>query len=87
MLVTTKMMYLGIEPKTSNKTGKSYLMAKFMERETSAVYEFYVPSDKLKLVTDMGQLSQFTEVGVKLEISSYKGEPRIDLHSVGAVSK
>jgi len=83
MNFTTKMRYLGIEPKTSKGTGKAYLLAKFMECESSAIYEFYVPADKLQLVTDLGQLQQFTEIGVKLEMSSYNGKAQIDLFGVG----
>lgn len=79
----TKMVYLGYEPKTSKKSGSSYLMGKFMEVETSAVFEFYIPSDRLKLVTDLGTLQRFSEVKVKLSVSSYQGKPQVDIEGVG----
>jgi hypothetical protein len=82
MLFTTKMVYLGVEPKTSKKTQKAYLMGKFMEIETSTIFEFYIPSDRIQLVTDLGGLSQFTPVGVKLEMTSYQGNVQVDLVGV-----
>lgn len=82
MIFTTKMMYLGFETRTSKKSGSSYLLGKFMERETSAIFEFYIPADKLQLVTDLGQLKPFSEVGVRLVMSSYNGKADINLEGV-----
>lgn len=75
-------MYLGYSVGTSKKSGNSYILAKMMEQESSALYEFYVPSDKLQLVTDLGQLPQFTQVTVKLKMSSFNNKPQIDLDGV-----
>lgn len=83
MIINTKMLYLGLETKSSKKTGASYLLVKMMEKESSSIFEFYVPSDKLTLVTDVGQLQQFNEVGVKLKISSYNNKAQVDLEGVG----
>lgn len=82
MIFTAKMVYLGVEPKTSKKTQKSYLMGKFMEVESSTIYEFYIPSDRLQLITDLGKVNQFTPVGVKLEMSSYQGNVQVDIVGV-----
>lgn len=84
MKFNTKMMYLGLETKSSTKTGKSYLLAKFMDIDTNSIYEFYVPADKLVLVTDLGKLKQFTEVPVLLQVSSYNNKAQIDLEGVKA---
>jgi hypothetical protein len=81
MHLNTKMIYLGFEPKVSKK-GTSYLLGKFMDIESSSIYEFYIPSDKLQLVTDLGQLQQFAEVGVKLVVTSYNGKADINLDAV-----
>jgi|GraSoiStandDraft_45_1057281.scaffolds.fasta_scaffold07519_4 hypothetical protein len=78
-----KMIYLGYEAKTSSKSGKSYLMAKFMYQETSSIYEFYIPSDKLQLVTTIGQIKPFSEVNAVLAISSFSGRINVDLEAVG----
>jgi hypothetical protein len=82
MIFTTKMVFLGIEPKESKKSGNQYLMAKFMETEGSSIFEFYVPSDRLKLVTDLGQTDRFSEVGVKLKVSSFNSKAQVDLEGV-----
>jgi hypothetical protein len=82
MIFTTKMIYLGVEPKVSKKTGKSYLMGKFMEAETSSIFEFYIPADRLELITEMGKKQQFSPVGVKLEMSSYQGNIQVDIVGV-----
>lgn len=83
MLIQTKLMYLGLETKTSKKSGSSYLLVKLMEKETASIYEFYVPADRLALVTDVGQLQPFTEVKVGLKISSFNNKPQVDLDGVG----
>lgn len=82
MIFNTKMVYLGVEPKVSKKSQKSYLMGKFMEAETSSIYEFYIPSDRLELITNLGKVPQFSPVGVKLEMSSYQGNVQVDIVGV-----
>jgi hypothetical protein len=81
MKFKTKMTYLGFKTGESRKTGNSYLLVSFMD-ENSSIYEFYVPSDRLQLVTDVGQLPKFTEVGVVLGLSSFNNKPQIDLEGV-----
>lgn len=81
MNFTTKMIYLGVEPKTSKKTGKGYLIAKFMSAENS-IFEFYVNPEKIALITDLGKLPQFSQVGVKLEMTSYQGNIQVDIAGV-----
>lgn len=81
MKVIAKMMYLGFETKVSKK-GSSYLMVKFMEQETTSIFEFYVPSDKLNLVTCIGQLKPVTNVKTTLNISSYSSKAQVDLEGV-----
>lgn len=83
MNFTTKMVYLGVEPKTSKKTGKSYLMGKFMSSD-NAIFEFYISPEKLALITDIGKLQQFSPVGVKLEMTSYQGNIQVDIVGVQA---
>lgn len=82
MLFNTKMVYLGVQPKESKKSGKQYLMGKFMEVETSMIFEFYIPSDRLALITDLGKVQQFAPVGVKLEMTTYNGNIQVDLVGV-----
>jgi hypothetical protein len=81
MIFTTKMIYLGVEPKTSKKTGKGYLMAKFMSAENS-IFEFYINPEKVALVTDLGKMQQFAQTGVKLEMTSYQGNIQVDIVGV-----
>lgn len=76
-------MYLGIETKVSQKSGKSYLLAKFMEKETAGIFEFYVPAERLALVTDLGKAQPFTEIGVKIVITSYNNKAQVDLEGIG----
>lgn len=82
MIIKAPMMYLGLETKVSQKSGKSYLLVKMMEKETSSIYEFYVPSDKLALITALGQQKQFTEVKCVLGMSSFNNKPQIDLDGI-----
>lgn len=83
MIFNTAMNYLGFETKTSNKSGNQYLLVKFMDMATSAVFEFYVPADRLAVVTAVGKLKAFQEVIVGLKISSFNGKPQVDLEKVG----
>lgn len=83
MIINTPFNYLGFESRTSNKSGNQYLLVKFMEMSTSAVFEFYVPSDRLAVVTAVGKLKPFQEVMVGLKLSSFNGKPQIDLEKVG----
>lgn len=87
MIVKTKMNYLGFETKTSNKSGNSYLLVKFMEMSTSAVFEFYVPGDRIAITTAVGQLQPFQEEVVRLKISSFNGKPQVDLEGIGEVKQ
>jgi hypothetical protein len=82
MNFTTKMVFLGVEAKTSKKSGKGYLMGKFMDPVTSSIFEFYISGESLALVTELGQLKQFSLVGVKLEMTSYQGNIRVDIVGV-----
>jgi hypothetical protein len=82
MKFKTKMMYLGFKTAQSKKSGNSYLLVNMMDTETSGIYEFYVPADRLQLVTDIGQLQQFTPVNVMLGMSSFNNKPQIDLEGV-----
>lgn len=75
-------MYLGFTTNTSKKSGASYLLVKMMDKTTSAIFEFYVPADKLQLVTSVGQTPQFSEVNVKLKISSFNNKAQVDLEEV-----
>jgi hypothetical protein len=79
MKVLSKLMYLGFETKESKKSGNTYLLAKFMEQETAAIFEFYVPSDRLQLVTAIGQSKPFSELKINLEITSFNGKPDVNL--------
>ncbi len=85
MVINTKLIYLGMEPKESKKTGKQYMMGKFMEAETSMIFEFYIPSDKLMIITELGKANQFTPMGVKLELTTYQGNIQVDLAGVQGV--
>lgn len=79
MRVITEMMYLGFESKVSTKSGASYLLAKFMETETSSIFEFYVKAEKVTLITELGKAQPFTPKKVKLSISSYQNKAMVDL--------
>lgn len=72
------MMWLGLEPKTSKKTGKAYFMAKMMNTETSEIFEMYVSGEDMPLI----QKSSATKIGavkkIALKLSAYRGEARID---------
>lgn len=84
MKVVSKLMYLGYETRSSKKSGNSYLLAKFMEQETSSIFEFYIPADKLTLITDLGKIKPFTEVKTTLGISSFNNKANVDLEGVQA---
>jgi hypothetical protein len=81
MKFKTKLIYLGFKTANSKKSGNAYLLVSFMD-ENSSIYEFYVPSDRLQLVTDVGQLPKFAEVNVVLALSSFNNKPQIDLEGV-----
>lgn len=87
MEITTEMMYLGFETRQSKKSGSEYLLVKLMEVASSSIYEFYVPRDRLQLITDLGQLQAFNPAKVKLQMSSFNNKPQIDLVGVGASVK
>lgn len=82
MKVVTEMMYLGYETKVSTKSGNSYLLAKFMETETSNIFEFYVKAEKLQLITDLGQSKPFTPKKVILNIFAYNNKAQVDLEGI-----
>lgn len=75
-----KMRYLGLEPKTSKKSGNSYFMAKLMHGQT--ILEFYVPADKILLVTELGKTDQFAEIECEFELSAYNGKNEVSLNRV-----
>ena len=82
MKVVAEMMYLGYETKVSNKTGNSYLLAKFMETDTSSIFEFYVKADKLTLITELGKAKPFTPKKLILNIFSFNNKANVDLEGV-----
>jgi hypothetical protein len=85
MKVVQNMMYLGYESRVSNKTGKSYLLVKTMEN--NQIFEWYVPADKLNLVTSVGQQQPFTEIKCGFEVSSRNMKAELNLEHVEAVKK
>lgn len=82
MKITTELMYLGYESKISQKTGNSYLMVKFVERDSKAVFEFYVKAEQLDLITSLGKCQEFTDVKCKLNIVSNQGKADVRLEGV-----
>jgi hypothetical protein len=79
MRVVTEMMYLGFESRVSTKSGASYLLAKFMETETSSIFEFYVKAEKVELITGLGKAQPFTPKKVSLAITSFQNKAMVDL--------
>ena len=80
-----KMRYLGFESKVSNKTGKSYITAQM--KEGNSLFEFYVPADKIALITSIGKSEEYSEVIATIGITSYKGDARVDLEAVRPVGE
>jgi hypothetical protein len=79
-----KLMFLGAgEPKESKKSGNTYYLPKFMEMKTNSIFEFYVPSDKIQLVTDMAKVQPMTETEVILSLTSFNNKPQVDLAGFG----
>lgn len=82
MIIETKMMYLGFDERESKKTNSRYLLVKMMEMANSSIYEFYVPNDRIAVITSVGELQQFMPVEVTLEMTSFNNKPQIDLVKV-----
>lgn len=76
------MTYLGVQPKTSGK-GKSYFMVKLMDMDTETIYEFYVPSDNVNVVSAFPTLKRFQETEVVLGLNSFNGKTEVMLDSLG----
>jgi hypothetical protein len=81
MKIVTELMFLGAETKVS-KAGSSYLIAKFVERETTAVFEFFVSAESLELVTKLASTNPFSDVKCKLAIVSSQGKATVRLEGV-----
>lgn len=82
MKFTVQMMYLGAVTQESKKSGKSYMLAKFMNAETSNIFEFYVSGDKLKLIQEIVGLKPFAPTGVTCELISFNNKPDVSIVSV-----
>lgn len=82
MKMQVEMVYVGTTTGTSRKSGNSYYLPKFMDMETQAIYEFYVPADKVALAQGIIGLKQFTATGVTLELTSFNNKPQVDLVAV-----
>ena len=81
MNIVTELMFLGAETKVS-KAGSSYLIAKFVERETTTVFEFFVSAESLGLVTKLASTTPFTDIKCRLAIYSSQGKPAVKLEGV-----
>lgn len=82
MKVKGQMIYLGTEYKVSGKTGNEYMLVKFMNHETSEIFEFYVSGEKVAIKGELSKMQALTPATVMLSISSFQGKPQVDLDGV-----
>lgn len=82
MKFTVQMMYLGAVTQESKKTQKQYMLGKFMNVETQAIFEFYIAGDKLALIQEIVKLKPFVPAGVTCELTSFNNKPDVTLVKV-----
>jgi hypothetical protein len=82
MKFIVNMMWLGLEPKTSKKSGKAYFMAKMMNTETSEIFEMYVSGEDLPLIQKASGVKIGSVKKVSMKLSAYRGEARVDFADI-----
>lgn len=82
MKFLVNLMWLGLEPKTSKKTGKAYFMAKMMNVESSEIFEMYVSGEDLPLIKKASEVKIGSVKKIALKLSAYRGEARIDFSDI-----
>jgi hypothetical protein len=75
------MHYLGLDKRVSKKTGKEYALAKFQKDGGTEVFNFYVGNDDLR--QEVGVLQQFKKYDLRLDLTSFKGDAKVDLIGIG----
>lgn len=84
MQFQNELIFLGNQQRESKKSGKQYYLAKFMNEKTQDVFEFYVPSDKLALVTELAKLKMLSKVCCYFTVSTFNNRAQIDLDQIEA---
>lgn len=79
MKFTGEFIYLGVQTRESKKTGNQYSLVKLLEVKSDEIYEMYVPSDRLQLITNVAQAKKLSKVCAHFEITGFNGKMQVDL--------
>lgn len=79
MKFTGEFIYLGVQTRTSKKSGNEYNLVKILEPKSDEIYEMYVPSDRLKLITNVAAAKKLSKCCCHFEVSGFNGKMNIDL--------
>lgn len=81
--IKVPMFYLGSEMRTSQKTQKNYMLAKFQidKKEKPEVVSFYVPATDQQ--NEVSTLQRFKKYEVILTLSTFNEKPQIDFVGIG----
>lgn len=73
--LTFPMVFLGAVTKIGKTSGKPYTVAKFLDKETTDVYDFFVREECLAVVKEQ---EEYSVVTVMLDIVSSKGDVKVN---------
>jgi hypothetical protein len=83
-MIKMTMLFLGKESRTSGKTGNAYFIAKFLNKSTGEIFEFYVKGDNAEVVTMISAVEVAQDCDVALKLVSNRGKAELNLAGVMA---